>query len=110
MTNKKSNLEGSPKGMSNKKGESVSSVSEYASDSVLAKLRKQTAKLTYEESLNKLDSLLEVLQSDSVHLEELYERYLQGKIYLEHCEELLQEVEQKVSELDAETLNAKSEN
>ncbi len=67
-------------------------------------LKKNASSLSYEESLEKIDSLLRKMQSNEIPVEELYEHYLRGKIYLEHCIDLLQVVESSISELDIDSL------
>ena len=70
----------------------------------IKKWKNEASILTYEESLNLLDSLLENLQNDSVPLDELQEYHLKGSIYLEHCQQLLRDAEQQVIEIDSDTL------
>ncbi len=66
--------------------------------------KKQAYLLSYEESLNALELLLENLQNDSVPLEKLQEYHLKASIYLDHCQKLLDNAEQQVIELDAKSL------
>ena len=98
--------------LTNNKGSKTSDFSEEKSENLMLermkKFRDQVSKLNYEQSLSELDSVLSNLQSDSVPLDEIQEYYLQGNIYLEHCEKLLAKVEQKVVELDPENLQEKS--
>ena len=72
-------------------------------------LTKKIMLLSYEESLRSLDQLLENLQSDNLPVEEMQRYYLQGKLYLDHCESLLDNVEQKVIELNPDNLKEYSE-
>ena len=65
---------------------------------------KAAAALSYEESLQALDLLLNQLQGDSVPMADLQRHYLQGQIYLEHCKSLLEAAEQTVIQLDADSL------
>ncbi|HGY5534054.1 MAG TPA: exodeoxyribonuclease VII small subunit [Prochlorococcus sp.] len=67
--------------------------------------RQDSESLSYEESLQALDLLLVQLQNENVPVEELQGSYLHGKIYLEHCEALLNSVEQNVLQLDADSLS-----
>ncbi len=78
-----------------KKGSSKALIDEFISQS-----RQKALNLTYESSLKELDLILDQLQNESVPLEELQRFFLQGKIYLEHCESLLVKIEQEVEELD----------
>ena len=68
--------------------------------------RDEITLLSYEESLKALDALLQELQNDSVPVEELQRHYLRGNIYLEHCENLLKNIEQEVVQLDANELKS----
>ncbi len=63
------------------------------------KLRNEISSLTYKESLEKLDFILQKLQHDEVAVEDLQRQYLQGRLYLERCETLLNQVEQEVTEM-----------
>ncbi|WP_320666579.1 exodeoxyribonuclease VII small subunit [Prochlorococcus sp. MIT 1307] len=77
------------------------------SSSLTSKIQKwnnEISLLSYEESLIELDRLLECLQDDRVPVEDLQKFYLKGKMYLEHCENLLKDVEQEVVELKAENM------
>ena len=66
--------------------------------------RNETSKLSYEESLKELELLLQELQNDTVPVEDLQRHYLRGNIYLNHCESLLQNIEQEVIQLNPEDL------
>ncbi|KZR67886.1 Exodeoxyribonuclease 7 small subunit [Prochlorococcus sp. MIT 1303] len=76
---------------------------------MLKEWRQDAKSLSYEESLQALDLLLTQLQNDSVPVEDLQRHYLQGKVYLEHCESLLNTVEQSVLQLDASNLKPNSD-
>ena len=67
--------------------------------------RYKVSQLSYEESLHSLDQILESLQSDEVSLSDIKTKYIEGSIYLEHCDKLLKEVEQEVENLDLDQLN-----
>ncbi len=56
--------------------------------------------LNYENSLKELDRILSQLQTECVPIDELNEYYRQGLLYLQHCEALLNNVEERVRELD----------
>ena len=56
--------------------------------------------LSYKESLEKVDLLLTKLRDDNIPIEEVQRYYLEGKDYLEHCETLLNTLEQTIIELD----------
>ncbi|AAP99158.1 MULTISPECIES: exodeoxyribonuclease VII small subunit [Prochlorococcus] len=56
-------------------------------------------KLSYEDSLKQLDDILNKLQNESLLVEDLQENYLKAKLYLKHCEQLLDKVEQEIHEI-----------
>ncbi len=67
--------------------------------------KEEIQKLSYEKSLSELDAIILELQNDNVLLEQLELSYLQGKLYLEHCENLLEVIEQEVIEIDAQAFD-----
>ncbi len=60
--------------------------------------------LTYEECLQKVDLLLTKLQNDNIPIEEVQGYYKEGKDYLDHCEKLLNSIEQEIVQLDIEAI------
>ncbi len=70
----------------------------------LTQLIQKTNSLTYEASLKELDILLEKLQNDNVLVEDLQSYYLQANIYLRHCQNLLETIEQEVIELNIDQI------
>ena len=74
-------------------------------EALTIKLRKEIQSHSYEETLERIDKLLENLQNEDVLLEEIQESYLKGKIYIQHCEELLNQLEQSVSEIEMNDAN-----
>ncbi len=74
---------------------------------LISSLRKDVETLSYEESYKALDLILVELQNDNIPIEELQRSYLQGKIYLEHCENILKETEEEVLSLCTETFELK---
>ncbi len=68
----------------------------------LHELHRDIKTLSYEESLNALDTILDNLQNDNVVVEDLKKYYLKGNLYLDHCEKLLSQVEQEVIQIDEE--------
>ncbi len=58
--------------------------------------------LSYEESLQKLETILDQLRNDQIPIEKIQKYYLDGKRYLDHCESLLNNLEKSVTELDLE--------
>ena len=63
-------------------------------------LRNEISSLSYEETLKKLDTVLDILESDNFSLQDLQTYYLEGQTYIEHCEKLLANAEQLVCEVD----------
>ncbi|KZR83145.1 Exodeoxyribonuclease 7 small subunit [Prochlorococcus marinus str. MIT 1342] len=104
-----SSSEKTPKDSGSKQQKHAINTAQSTLDSMLKEWRQDAKSLSYEESLQALDLLLTQLQNDSVPVEELQRHYLQGKVYLEHCEALLNTVEQSVLQLDASSLKADSD-
>ena len=77
-------------------------------ESLLLQWRKEVRDLTYEESLRILNLILSELQNDSIPVSELQSSYLRGKIYLEHCQHLLNQIEAEVLSFNPETLDLES--
>ncbi len=78
-----------------------------ASDSqdVLDTIRKSIQKLDYEESLKLLDHTLIELQNENLPIEDIQKYYLRGKALIQHCENLLNLIEQQVLEIKPEELD-----
>ncbi len=72
--------------------------------------RSSISKLSYEEALETLDSILDNLQRDNVQVEDLQTYYLKGKFCLEHCLKLLDKIDQEVLQMDLETFGEDKEN
>ena len=49
------------------------------------------------------EELLNQLNNDTIPLEEIQNTYLQGNLYLEHCQSLLNSFEQTITYLDPDT-------
>ena len=84
-----------------------SSETEYLSTStenMIAQARQNAGSLSYEESLKRLDAILSNLQDENLPLTNLQHSYLEAKIYLEHCEFLLNTIEQEVVNIEPEDL------
>ena len=69
---------------------------------IIQELSLHVSELSYEESLEKLNILLSKLQNESLHVDDLKTSYLQATLYLEHCENLLNTIEQEVVEIAIE--------
>ena len=81
-----------------------------ATKEIIEQLNSEISTLSYEESLKALDLLLDKLQNDTVPVEDLQRNFLQGNIYLDHCEGLLDNIEQEVIELDPDNIDESFEN
>ena len=68
-------------------------------------LKKDIKKLSYEESIFQLESILTNVQDENISLDKIQTNYIKGHLLLKHCEELLQFVEQEINEINAEFLN-----
>ncbi len=61
--------------------------------------------LTYQESLEELDYLIDNLQNENLPVEELQQNYLKANLFLQHCQKLLDNVEQEVINVNPTDLN-----
>ncbi|WP_320673519.1 exodeoxyribonuclease VII small subunit [Prochlorococcus sp. MIT 1341] len=82
--------------------DSNSKVPTKTREDALSRLKKTIESLPYEESLTKLEVILDELKNDNMPIEEVQKSYLEAKVYLEHCETLLTKLEQSVCQLDLE--------
>ena len=62
-------------------------------------------KLSYEESISELETILTNVQDENISLDKIKNNYIKGHLLLKHCEELLQFVEQEINEINPEFLN-----
>ena len=67
-------------------------------------LRKDINKLSYEESISELEIILNNVQDENISLDKIQINYIKGHLLLQHCEELLQFVEQEINEINPEFL------
>jgi len=68
-------------------------------------LRKDIQKLSYEESISELETILSNVQDENISLDKIQSNFIKGNLLLQHCEELLQFVEQEINEINPEFLN-----
>lgn len=61
-------------------------------------------KLSYEESIYQLETILKNVQDENISLDKIQINYIKGHLLLKHCEELLHSVEQEVNEINPEFL------
>ena len=66
--------------------------------------KKDIKKLSYEESIAALETILKNVQDENISLDTIQNNYIRGHILLKHCEELLQFVEQEINEINPEFL------
>ena len=71
----------------------------------LETLKKDIQKLSYEESISELETILSNVQDENISLDKIQSNYIKGNLLLKHCEELLQFVEQEINEINPEFLN-----
>ena len=67
--------------------------------------KKDIKKLSYEESISELETILTNVQDDNISLDNIQNNYIKGHLLLKHCEELLQFVEQEINEINPEFLD-----
>ncbi len=63
--------------------------------------KKDIMKLSYEESISELESILTNIQDENISLDKIQINYVKGHLLLKHCEELLQVVEQEINEINS---------
>ena len=68
-------------------------------------LKNDINKLSYEESISQLETILKNVQDENISLDKIQNNYIKGNLLLKHCEELLQFVEQEINEINSEFLN-----
>ena len=68
-------------------------------------LRKDIQKLSYEESISELETILSNVRDENISLDKIQNNYIKGHILLKHCEELLKFVEQEINEVNPEFLD-----
>ena len=68
-------------------------------------LKKDISKLTYEESISELETILANVQDENISLDKIQDNYIKGHLLLQHCEELLQFVEQEINEINPKFIN-----
>ena len=68
-------------------------------------LKKDIQKLSYEESISELETILSNVQDENISLDKIQSNYIKGNLLIKHCEELLQFVEQEINEINPEFLN-----
>ncbi len=67
-------------------------------------LKKDINKLSYEDSIAELETILINVQDENISLDKIQINYIKGHLLLKHCEELLQFVEQEINEINPEFL------
>ena len=66
--------------------------------------KKDINKLSYEESISELETILSNVQDENISLDKIQINYIKGHLLLKHCEELLQFCEQEINEINPEFL------
>ena len=72
-----------------------------ASIKTIEAFKKDIKKLSYEESIFELESILTNIQDENISLDKIQINYVKGHLLLKHCEELLQVVEQEINEINS---------
>ena len=67
-------------------------------------LKNDINKLSYEESISQLETILKNVQDENISLDEIQINYIKGHLLLKHCEELLQFCEQEINEISPDFL------
>ncbi len=66
--------------------------------------KKDIKKLSYEESISELETILANIQDENISLDKIQTNYIKGNLLIKHCDELLQFVEQEINEINPEFL------
>tara|TARA_Y100001978_G_C23481795_1_gene331985 strand:+ start:103 stop:354 length:252 start_codon:yes stop_codon:yes gene_type:complete len=72
-----------------------------ASIKTIEAFKKDIKKLSYEESISELESILTNIQDENISLDKIQINYVKGHLLLKHCEELLEVVEQEITEINS---------
>ena len=72
-----------------------------ASIKTIEAFKKDIKKLSYEESIFELESILTNIQDENISLDKIQINYVKGHLLLKHCEELLEVVEQEIIEINS---------
>ena len=67
--------------------------------------KKDIKKLSYEESISELETILANIQDENISLDKIQINYIKGNLLIKHCDELLQFVEQEINEINPEFLS-----
>ena len=67
-------------------------------------LKKDIKKLSYEDSIMELETILANVQDENISLDKIQINYIKGHLLLKHCEELLQFCEQEINEINPDFL------
>tara|TARA_Y100001968_G_C19098700_1_gene591449 strand:+ start:71 stop:394 length:324 start_codon:yes stop_codon:yes gene_type:complete len=70
-------------------------------------IKKKINKLSYEESIDALETILSNIQAENISLDQIQSNYIEGQILLKHCEELLQLAEQEIHEINPDSIDIK---
>ena len=62
--------------------------------------KKDINKLSYEESIFELETILRNVQDQNISLDQIQINYIKGQLLIKHCEDLLQFVEQEINEIN----------
>ena len=62
--------------------------------------KKDIQKLSYEQSISELEIILTNVKDENISLDQIQSNYIKGHLLLQHCEELLQFVEQEINEIN----------
>ena len=72
-----------------------------ASVKTIEAFKKDIKKLSYEESISELESILTNIQDENISLDKIQINYVRGHLLLKHCEDMLQVVEQEINEINS---------
>jgi len=70
-------------------------------DSEMAKRKPKIEKLGFEDAIERLEELIEQIESGEIGLEESLKRYEEGSALIKRCRAILDDAHQKITELTA---------
>ena len=66
--------------------------------------KKDIKKLSYEETILELETILNNIQDENISLDTIQTNYIKGHLLLQHCEDLLHCVEQEINQINPKFL------
>ena len=78
----------------------LSKYKKVSNTKIIEDFKKDIKNLSYEDSIFELENILTNVQDENISLDQIKINYIKGNLLLEHCEELLQFLEQEINEIN----------